>query len=103
MGSYLGERVDPETQACREIYGMRLELTLSLDIYSPPGLGAAGCDSALETLHQVMLGSLPSGLRPTELRWEETGLLQCLGNGGLDLFQSVHSSASFSGRRMAHW
>ena len=73
MGSYLGERVDPETQACREIYGMRLELTLSLDIYSPPGLGAAGCDSALETLHQVMLGSLPSGLRPTELRWEETG------------------------------
>ena len=62
MGGYLGEQVDPETLACREIYGMRLELTLSL-----------GCDSALETLHQVMLGSLPSGLRPTELKWEETG------------------------------
>ncbi len=73
MGGYLGEQVDPETLACREIYGMRLELTLSLDIYSPPGLGAAGCDSALETLHRVMLGSLPSGLRPTELKWEETG------------------------------
>ena len=40
MGGYLGEQVDPETLACREIYGMRLELTLSLDIYSPPGLGA---------------------------------------------------------------
>ena len=37
------------------------------------GARPAGCDSALETLHQVMLGSLPSGLRPTELKWEETG------------------------------
>ena len=72
MGGYLGEQVDPDTLACREIYGMRLELTLSLDIYSPPGLGAAGCDSALETLHQVMLSGLPAGLRPAELRWEET-------------------------------
>ena len=26
-----------------------------------------------KTLHRVMLGSLPSGLRPTELKWEETG------------------------------
>lgn len=73
MGSYLGERVAPETLERREIYGMRLELTLSLDIYSPPALGAAGCDSALETLHQVMLTALPSGLRPMELKWEETG------------------------------
>ena len=72
MGSYLGERVDPETQAREEIYGMRLELTLSLDIYSPPDQGAAGCESTLEQLHRVMLGSLPSGLRPAELRWEET-------------------------------
>lgn len=71
LGGYLGERVDPATQAREEIYGMRLELTLSLDIYSPPGLGAAGCDSALEALHQVLLGALPSGLRPVELRWEE--------------------------------
>ena len=73
LSSYLGQQEDPETRDCREVYGMRMELTLSLDIYSPPGLGAAGCDSALETLHQVMLGSLPSGLRPTELKWEETG------------------------------
>jgi len=71
MSSYLGERVDPETQVSQEIYGMRLELTLSLDIYCPPGLGTAGCDSALETLHQAMLHGLPSGLRPAELRWEE--------------------------------
>ena len=71
MGSYLGRRVDPETLDCREIYGMRLELTLSLDVYSPPELGAAGCDSALEILHQVLLEGLPSGLRPAELKWED--------------------------------
>lgn len=71
VGSYLGERVDPETQASQEIYGMRLELTLSLDIYAPQG--ADGCDSALEGLHRAVLRRFPSGLRPAELRWEEAG------------------------------
>ena len=73
VGSYLGERVDPETQASQEVYGMRLELTLSMDIYAPPGEGAAGCDSALEGLHRAVLHGLPSGLRPVELRWDEMG------------------------------
>ena len=72
LGSYLGRRTDPETLECREIYGMRMEMTLSLDLYSPPKSGAAGCDSALETLHQAILEGLPAGLRPTELKWEET-------------------------------
>ena len=72
LGSYLGQKVDPDTLACQEIYGMRLELVLSLDIYCPPGEGAGRCDSVLEGLHQVMLNGLPSGLRPAELKWEET-------------------------------
>ena len=72
FNSYLGQQLDPNTQAVQEVYGMRLELTLSLDIYSPPSAGAAGCDQALDTLHHVMLEGLPSGLKPTELRWEET-------------------------------
>ena len=67
MGRYLGQTPDR-----REVYGLRLELTLSMDLYSPAELGAAGCDSALETLHQVMLSGLPAGLKPAELRWEET-------------------------------
>ena len=71
IGSYLGQQVDPATLACRELYGMRLELTVSLDIYCPPEMGAAGCDGALEKLHQAMLEGLPAGLRPTELKWEE--------------------------------
>lgn len=71
LSSYLGQQVDPETLESREIYGMRLELTLSLDIYCPPERGAAGCDGALEALHQVLLEGLPAGLRPAELKWEE--------------------------------
>ena len=72
LGSYLGQKVNPDTLDCREVYGMRLELVLSLDIYCPPGKGAVRCDSVLEALHQVMMNGLPSGLRPTELKWEET-------------------------------
>lgn len=72
MGSYMGQRLNPDTLDCQEVYGMRLELVLSLDIYCPPGEGAGRCDKVLEALHQVMLNGLPSGLRPTELKWEET-------------------------------
>lgn len=72
LGSYLGTRLDPDTQSCQELYGMQLELTLSLDIHSPPSAGAAGCESALEALHQVVLQGLPGGLKPKELKWEET-------------------------------
>lgn len=71
LSSYLGQRIDPDTQASQEVYGMRLELTLSLDIYCPPGGGTSGCDGVLEALHQIILEELPSGLRPTELKWEE--------------------------------
>ena len=72
MGNYLGQQIDPETQAPQERYGMQLELTLSLDIYSPAAVGAAGCDETLPLLHRVMLEGLPSGLKPLELKWEET-------------------------------
>lgn len=71
LSSYLGQRTDPKTQTSQEVYGMRMELTLSLDIYCPPTEGAAGGESVLEALHQIMLEGLPSGLRPTELKWEE--------------------------------
>ena len=71
LSSYLGQRTDPDTQLCQEVYGMRLELTLSLDIYCPPRDGTAGCDSVLEALHQIILEGLPSGLKPMELKWEE--------------------------------
>ena len=70
LSSYLGlQRAGSEW---REVYGLRMELTLSLDLYAPAELGASGCDEALEVLHRVMLEGLPAGLRPRELSWEET-------------------------------
>lgn len=71
LSSYLGQRTDPKTQICQEVYGIRLDLTLSLDIYCPPEEGAAGGERVLEALHQIMLEGLPTGLRPTELKWDE--------------------------------
>ena len=69
LSSYLGRR--QEGSRWREVYGLRMELTLSLDLYAPAELGTEGCDRALETLHRVMLEGLPSRLRPKELCWEE--------------------------------
>lgn len=71
LQSYLGSREDPETHQTHEVYGLRLELTLSVDIYAPPSSGAAGCDSALELLHGAVLRELPAGLKPSELKWED--------------------------------
>lgn len=70
LSSYLGRQQDGSEW--REVYGLRMDLTLSLDLYAPAEMGAVGCDEALEILHRVMLEGLPSGLRPRELSWEET-------------------------------
>lgn len=72
MGNYLGQQVEAETLAVREVYGMQLELLLSMDVFSPAELGAQGCDDALTALHQAMMEGLPCGIKPTELKWEET-------------------------------
>ena len=69
LSSYLGRR--KTGSEWREVYGLRMDLTLSLDLYAPAEMGAAGCDEALEILHRVMLEGLPAGLRPKELSWEE--------------------------------
>lgn len=69
LSSYLGRQ--RTGGGWREVYGLRMDLTLSLDLYAPADMGAAGCDQALELLHRVMLEGLPAGLRPKELSWEE--------------------------------
>ena len=88
MASYLGQRTDPTTLIPREVYGLKSQLTLSLDLYAPPEKGAAGCDEALEKLHEALLKGLPSGLRVSSLRWEEAqwdpGVDMFLRRGSLD-------------------
>ena len=68
MGGYLGETYDTEAGAVRELYGCRLDLTLTLDVHAPT---AAACETACETAAETLLtGGLPSGLRLGEQRWE---------------------------------
>ena len=68
MGSYLGESCNPEEGTVRELYGCRLDLTLTLGVWAPR---AADCEIACETAAQTLLtGGLPSGLRLGEQRWE---------------------------------
>lgn len=67
---YLGQETDPETQATRELYGLLLSLQLSIDLYAPPSLGSAGCETALRLLHQAVISRLPSGLRVQSLSWD---------------------------------
>ena len=51
--TYLGEVQDSATGAVRELYGKQLEGNITVDIRA-----------------EALLGSLPAGIRPGELRWE---------------------------------
>ena len=73
---YLGESRGADGQV-REVYGRRLEGVVSVDVRARR---AAECQEGAETASAVLLGGLPEGVRPGELRWEalawekETGL-----------------------------
>ena len=69
---YLGERYDAVQGTMLEVYGKKLTLSLSLDVYAPRTLGAEGCEEAAEEITRVMMSALPSGLRVRELSWEKT-------------------------------
>ena len=63
---YLGEARDPAGGG-REVYGKRLEGVISVDVRAER---AADCQRGCETAAAVLLGGLPEGIRPGELRWE---------------------------------
>ena len=69
---YLGEKYNAVRDATLEVYGKKLTLSLSLDVYAPRTLGAEGCEETAEEITQVMMSALPSGLRVKELTWEKT-------------------------------
>ncbi|MEG0778971.1 MAG: hypothetical protein RRY95_01360 [Oscillospiraceae bacterium] len=66
---YLGERFDPKTQSFSELYGRRLEVTISLEGYAP--VAADDCEAVLETAAEALLSGLPSGLKLGETTWED--------------------------------
>ena len=67
FGDYLGEVTDAETQTVRERYGKQLEGNITVDIRAER---AGDCEAGSETATEALLGSLPAGIRPGELRWE---------------------------------
>ena len=69
---YLGEKYDTVRDTVSEVYGKKLTLSLSLDVYAPRTLGAEGCEETAEEITQVMTSALPSGLRVRELIWGKT-------------------------------
>lgn len=75
--NYLGESYDKTAGTVRELYGKQLDGVIAVDIR---GRRAADCEAGCETAAGVLLGGLPAGIRPGELRWEalcwerETGM-----------------------------
>lgn len=80
-GSGYGEYLGIRALDGAEVYGLRLELCLALDIYAPLG-AEQDCLQTFEAISSALAG-LPSGIRPTVLVCGETvpgpeaGLLQC--------------------------
>ena len=84
--NYLGEMYDQEAGTVRELYGKQLEGGITVELRAER---AADCEKGCEAAAEVLLGGLPSGIRPGELSWEalcwekETGMflrrgkLQC--------------------------
>ena len=75
--NYLGEAWDETAGTVREIYGKQLEGDITVEVRAQR---AAECETGCETAAEVLLGGLPAGIRPGELRWEairwekETGM-----------------------------
>lgn len=92
LPEYLGQRTDEATQETREVFGRRLTLRLSLEVYAPRTLLAGGCAEATERVTQAMLTALPEGLTLQELRWDETrwdsasGMFRCGGEARYEAY-----------------
>ena len=65
--NYLGEVYDKTAGMWRELYGKQLEGDITVEVRAER---AADCEQGCGTASDVLLGGLPEGIRPGELRWE---------------------------------
>lgn len=65
--NYLGECRDEAAGTVLELYGRQLEGDISVEIRAER---AADCEAGRDAASEVLLGGLPEGIRPGELRWE---------------------------------
>ena len=88
--NYLGERYDESAGTVRELYGKQLEGDIAVEVRAER---AADCEQGCEQAAEVLLGSLPVGIRAGELCWET---LQWEKNTGLFLRRgALHCQAVF--------
>ena len=67
FSNYLGEVYDQEAGTVRELDGKQLEGDSGVELRAER---AADCEAGAEKAADILLGKLPSGIRPGELRWE---------------------------------
>lgn len=65
--NYLGEVYDEAAGTVQELYGKLLEGNITVAVRAQR---AADCEAGCEMAAEVLLGKLPSGIRPGELRWD---------------------------------
>lgn len=65
--NYLGEVYDETAGTVQELYGKLLEGDITVSVRAER---AADCETGCETAAEVLLGGLPEGIRPGELRWD---------------------------------
>ena len=70
--NYLGEQYDAESGRTVEVYGRKLKMASSLDVYAPRHKGARGCEQTAEAVSEALLDGLADGLTLDELSWEKT-------------------------------
>lgn len=70
--NYLGEQYDAESGRTVEVYGRKLKMAASLDVYAPRRKGARGCEQTAEAVSEALLDGLADGLTLDELSWEKT-------------------------------
>ncbi|WP_352416678.1 hypothetical protein [Oscillibacter ruminantium] len=66
LSSYLGESWDEKNGTVRELYGMQMEVTISLSVRAER---AEICETAMETAVGALMGGLPAGLRLGKMSW----------------------------------
>lgn len=70
FSNYLGEVYDEEAGTVRELYGKQMEGEIAVEVRAER---AADCETGCQQAAEVLLGGLPGGIRPGELRWEALG------------------------------
>ncbi len=68
--SYLGEIYDDARGTFVERYAKRMETVLSLDVYAPKTMGAAGTETAMERAVEILTEGLPAGMKIGKAVWE---------------------------------